>query len=519
MRVIDTGWNSAGWNITVDSVLLEMMSRGEIPPTFRFLSFNPSCVLVGYHQCVTQEVRVGFCEEGGIEINRRITGGGTVFFDPSQLGWEIVALRDDPVFPSKPEDLYRVFGEAFACGLRLLGIPARYKPRNDIEVEGRKISGTGGITLGNAFLFQGTLLVKDEIETMLKALMVPVEKLRRKEIASLRERVTCVERELGRVPSRDEFKNAILAGFKEVLGLTFEQGKLTRKEVQRINSACEYFLSNDWVHKIEYPEGTQGMLNYTHRRKGGIVRVSMIVNAVDKILRSTMIYGDFFISPPAVLMDLERLLKNIRMEPKGIEDIVERFFAEREEEMEIVGLSKEDFLSGVRGVLGKWELLSKGFSIGEADAIFQVLGSIDDIKSLEPRWFLLPYCAKGPCDWRYSEDCTQCGGCEVGDVYKELKALGYIPYTIVSFEHLMETLSRLKANGESAFVGSCCEAFYSKHQEDFERAGLPGVLVDIKDKTCYDLGKVREAYRGDFDVKTSLNTELISKVAKFLRES
>ena len=53
----------------------------------------------------------------------------------------------------------------------------------------------------------------------------------------------------------------------------------------------------------------------------------------------------------------------------------------------------------------------------------------------------------------------------------------------------------MKAAGETAFVGCCCQPFFAKHAEDFERAGIPGILLDIDNTTCYDLGQARRRLR------------------------
>ena len=64
----------------------------------------------------------------------------------------------------------------------------------------------------------------------------------------------------------------------------------------------------------------------------------------------------------------------------------------------------------------------------------------------------------------------------------------------------------------TGFVGSCCEAFFIKHREDFERMGVPGVLVDIDSRTCYDLYKDAEAHAGKFDRETRLKQSLFRTV-------
>ena len=90
--------------------------------------------------------------------------------------------------------------------------------------------------------------------------------------------------------------------------------------------------------------------------------------------------------------------------------------------------------------------------------------------------------------------------------------------TIVSFEDLIETLASLKAEGEEGFIGCCCEPFYVKHADDFEKAGLPGILLDIDNNTCYDLGKERDAYLGKFESQTHLHLPLLEKVLSIAGE-
>jgi lipoate-protein ligase A len=200
-RLLDTGPCPAAENMALDEAILTARSRNLVPNTLRFLQFRPRCTLVGYHQAVEQEIRVEYCHAHGIEVNRRITGGGALFWDESQLGWEIYAPVDHPHLPRRPDDLYACLCQSAVAGLERLGVRAAFRPKNDIEVDGRKISGTGGTEIDGAFLFQGTLLVDFDVDTMLRALRIPTEKLKDKEVASLRERVTCLAWELGYVPS------------------------------------------------------------------------------------------------------------------------------------------------------------------------------------------------------------------------------------------------------------------------------------------------------------------------------
>jgi lipoate-protein ligase A len=196
-----------------------------------FLQFRPHCALVGFHQSVEQELRLDFCEENGIHINRRITGGGAIYFGEDALGWELIAGKD--VASRHIHSLYHRLCEAAIDGLRELGIDASFRPVNDIEVEGRKISGTGGTEARGAFLFQGTLLVDLDLQVMLRALRIPTEKLKDKEIDSLKERVTCLKWELGHMPPMEVIKNAIKKGFSRAFGAEFAVEGLSEAPVKR----------------------------------------------------------------------------------------------------------------------------------------------------------------------------------------------------------------------------------------------------------------------------------------------
>ena len=79
---------------------------------------------------------------------------------------------------------------------------------------------------------------------------------------------------------------------------------------------------------------------------------------------------------------------------------------------------------------------------------------------------------------------------------------------------MIERLNDLKKEGSAGFIGCCCEGFYCKHQDDFEKVDLPGLLIDIDDTTCYELGKEHEALIGDFENKTNIKLDLLTKVIK-----
>lgn len=518
-RLLDTGPRSAAENMALDEVVLMARSRNAVPNTLRFLQFSPRCTLVGYHQAVEQEIRVSYCQEHGIEINRRLTGGGGLFWDETQLGWEIFASQDDPRFLCSAESLYERLCQGAIKGLEKLGVRAAFRPKNDIEVNGRKISGTGGTSMDGAFMFQGTLLVDFDVDTMLRALRIPTEKLKDKEIASVKERVTCLAWELGGAPPLSQIKAALVAGFSEVLGVEFEPAGLTPLEQELLSARLPYFRSDEWVYGTRRPLLHRDELRALYKSPGGLIRVSLVVNREARRIREAFITGDFFAYPRRAILDLEARLKGAPADIGTISRIVEEFFAS--EELEIPGVSAADMVRTLREALDKTAYTRYGIRPDEVNYVFSVVEPLAEIMEHRlapghrngPLPLLLPYCAKlTSCAYRYEEGCAVCGACSIGDAFRLAEQYGLTPISIQNYEHLEETLERLKAAGHPAFIGSCCEPFYAKHRDDFERIGLPGILIDVDSSTCYDLGREQDAYVGRFDNQTYLKLDLLGRI-------
>ncbi len=509
-RLLDTGPRPAAENMALDEAILEARSQNLAPNTLRFLQFSPPCTLVGYHQGVEQEIRLDFCRERGIETNRRITGGGALFCDESQLGWEIYAPVDHPCLPQGIENLYARICQGAIWGLAKLGVRAAFRPKNDIEVNGRKISGTGGTELDGVFLFQGTLLIDFDVDTMLRALRIPTEKLKDKEVASLRERVTCLAWELGHPPPLDDIKAALAQGFAELLGIEFVPGPLTAAEERLLAAKLPYFRGKEWIYGLRRSLSDRQELRALHKTAGGLIRVSLVVDRRVRRIKMALLTGDFFAYPRRAVFDLEARLKDAPADEDSVRRIVEGFFAEKD--VRIPGVSPADIVCTVGKALARLEFGRLGIEPAEANDLFTVVRPL--AQTPRPAFLLLPYCAKLPaCDYRYREGCDRCGLCSIGEAYALADRYGLTPLTIQNYEMLEDVLTRCQEQGGArAFVGSCCEAFYAKHQADFERIGLPGVLVDLESTTCYDLGEEARAYQGRYENQTELKLGLLERV-------
>lgn len=514
-RFLDTGVRSAAENMALDEALLECRAAGRCPDTVRLLRFRPPAVLVGYHQDVEQEVRLDYVREHGIDVNRRITGGGAIYFDESSIGWEVIASKSSlPPYKGMGE-LFEIMCRGIVRALGLLGIKASFRPKNDVEVGGRKISGTGGTERGDAVLFQGTLLVDFDVETMVKALRIPAVKLKDKELRSVRERVTCIKWELGYVPSYEEIKEAIRRGFEEAFGVELVDGRLTPCEEEAFRSKLPYFRSDAWVYLDRRASGP-ALLAAVTKKPGGLIRVAVALDTDYNVIKSLIITGDFFVSPKRAIPDLEARLKFTPATEESVRRVVYEFFEENEVDMP--GITPDDIVEVIMEAVRKAGYARElGIPVDEANYMYPVTRAADSVLKGECDYLLLPYCAKHvDCGYRRREDCVACGLCTVGEAYKLAEKAKLKPITIVNFEHLMETLERIRRSGGRGFIGCCCEAFYQKHRDDLDRAGVPGIIISIEDKTCYELGKQEEAYRGGFEVQTRLRLGLLSRVIEHL---
>jgi lipoate-protein ligase A len=230
------------------------------------------------------------------------------------------------------------------------------------------------------------------------------------------------------------------------------------------------------------------------------------------VINQILITGDFFAYPKRAIFDLESHLKNSKASPSSIKEIIQTFFSEKKPQ--IPGVREDHLIQAIEEAVQKINLLPHGFNEEEAHHLFPVLKPFKEVK--KPEVLLLPYCAKElECSYRKSQGCDECGRCTVGDAAQMARSFGMDSVTIQNYEELESTLSQLKASGAKAFIGSCCEPFYGKHRPDFERIGLPGVLVDVERTTCYDLGQEKKAFKGQFENQTHLNLSLLKKALEY----
>ncbi len=346
-RLLDTGLRPAAQNIALNRALLEARQENASPSTLRFLRFEP-CALLGYHQSAEQELNLDYCREHAITIQRRITGGGALYVDTTQIGWELYLHRHELGTADMSAISHRIC-EAAARGISTLGVDARFRPRNDIEVDGRKISGTGGAFDGDALMYHGILLIEFDVEKMLRVLKIPAEKLSDKAIASARERVANLADLLGWVPPMSQVQAALASAFAEEFGVEFTPALLTSHEEALYNDALAEIDHPDWINLLARPAVDQPTLDAVRKFSGGLLRASVAFDRSHGRIKQVWFSGDVFISPRRTLADLEAALRDTLAEQ--LAHNVKQFFAGRAVDM--LTLTAEDFVSVMHEALAQ----------------------------------------------------------------------------------------------------------------------------------------------------------------------
>ncbi len=321
--------------LATEEVITRSVGEKKAPPTVRLNIFDPPAVLVGYSQDVFEEVNVEEAKRLGFEIGRRPTGGGAIVMIREQTpGWEVWLPKDFPRLPQTIEGMYEFLAQIPVEMFRYLGVDARFRPKNDIEVGGRKISGTGLYTDGRGVMYCGTILLDLDVELMLRVLRIPIEKMMDKAVKEISKRVVTFRELKGYVPTINDIKKALAHAVEVVLNLKVYEGDLNNYEKNLLREVEPRYRSEEWIYWFRRSEGYDRVCTY--KTRGGLIRVHLKV--VGNTITQIMICGDMFMYPERAVLDLEAYLKHTPIDM--VVNEVEKFF--RENNVIIYGLTPKE---------------------------------------------------------------------------------------------------------------------------------------------------------------------------------
>ncbi|HLI46728.1 MAG TPA: lipoate--protein ligase family protein [Geobacterales bacterium] len=148
-------------NLALEEAILLSLNEGNSSNTFR-LWLNDSSAIAPFHESIFDLIDVEFCLDEGINIARRITGGGAIYNDCGNLNWSFFFNRK-PFEKYSLKDLYSYFSSFIIKSLTQVGIDLNFHEPNWLGYEGKKVSGMAGYLKNNAILIHGTLLISADL--------------------------------------------------------------------------------------------------------------------------------------------------------------------------------------------------------------------------------------------------------------------------------------------------------------------------------------------------------------------
>ncbi len=235
IRVLETGTNPGAWNMALDEALL-MNSVDYDTPILRLYGWQPPCVSIGYFQSMEEEVEVLKCSNMGVDVVRRITGGGAVLHE-FELTYTFITKN----YPANIMESFELICEPVVLCLNRLGYNAKYVPLNDIVVDNKKVSGNAQTRKNNTLLQHGTILLAVDVEKMFSMLKVPSEKIKDKMINDVKARVTGISR------SFEEVARNLEESFAEIFGAQIMIDALSSKEKKDTEKlVIDKYSSRQW---------------------------------------------------------------------------------------------------------------------------------------------------------------------------------------------------------------------------------------------------------------------------------
>lgn len=283
---------STAEGLAVDDTLPQSVDRHGSPPILHLYKFVPS-VIVGKYQDIEASLRLDRCQARGVEYNRRSTGGGTVIMGPEIIALGLGINADWPgLRGGSIAGVFEAVARVFVKALASLGVEAYFRPKNDLEVSGKKIAGLSAASeTGISLLFHTSFLVDFDVDLMADIMNTPLLKLSDKGYNCFSQRMTTVRQELGRYVPVETAMDAIQWGFEEEFGIRFKEDQPDDWEKGMIREFIEKrYTRNDWIFSHKHPRSRMGIGRM--KTKAGLLEIylSLSGGAIENLL----ITGDFF---------------------------------------------------------------------------------------------------------------------------------------------------------------------------------------------------------------------------------
>ena len=267
-------------------------------------------LMIGKYQNTLEEIDGAYAREKGLTVVRRLSGGGTIYTDEG--GWQFSYITRSL---GMEIEFDRFIGPVVEV-LRSLGLDAAATGRNDITVNGRKVSGNAQFRLGSATVHHGSLLFDTDIDELVRSTTPQPYKITSKAIKSVRERVINIREALPEENrmTADEFRDTV------VRRLTDSVYTLTPEDDARIRELGQEHFADP---KLIYAAAPKFEIEKTVHLPGGNFIVGLTVRKGR--IENAGITGDFFAASDSLGSDMSGALIGCDYTPDAVKAVLEPF--------------------------------------------------------------------------------------------------------------------------------------------------------------------------------------------------
>lgn len=235
-------------HVALDEVIAHEVAAGTRPPTLRFWDWDSPLVVIGSFQSYRNEIDADGATRHGIDVVRRISGGGAMFMEPGNCITYSLVVPTSMVEGLSFERSYGFLDEWVMGALAEVGINAHYVPLNDIASDKGKIAGAAQKRFADgAVLHHVTMAYDIDADKMLEVLRIGREKMSDKGTKSANKRVDPMRSQTGlpRQQILDTFTKSFLARYRSSLS-SYTDAELV--EARRL--VDEKFGTPEWTHRV-----------------------------------------------------------------------------------------------------------------------------------------------------------------------------------------------------------------------------------------------------------------------------